>query len=297
MRGKDKRAAVKKLKSLVFTQKAEPIPFRNKIESQFSVFFLPNNVERTEKNYNSVVCDLLRPVAFAKERLIIYIHGGSFVGGSRASWRSFASSLAHASATELLLPEIRLAPEYPFPSALDDIEAVFTALSKDTRDIILCGDGTGGTIALSFALFAKKTLRDKIKKLVLFSPFLDFSPDSALLQIKKISDALISTESIRRMADTYTYASNLANPMVSPLCASEDDLKNLKQVYIQMGEDEIILPDARRFATKLGYAAVPHILDVWPGMIHFFQMADDCIPEAHKAIEKVAAFIKCNEEL
>ena len=99
------------------------------------------------------------------------------------------------------------------------------------------------------------------------------------------------------MADTYTYASNLTNPMVSPLCASEDDLKNLKQVYIQMGEDEIILPDARRFATKLGYAGVHHILDVWPDMIHFFQMADDCIPEAHKAIEKVAAFIKSNEEL
>ena len=70
MRGKDKRAAVKKLKSLVFTQKAEPIPFRNKIESQFSVFFLPNNVEKIEKNYSSVVCDLLTPVAFAKERQI-----------------------------------------------------------------------------------------------------------------------------------------------------------------------------------------------------------------------------------
>lgn len=286
------KKALKKLKLLVFTQKSEVRPFREKIESVYSVQFLPNNVERTEKTLSTIVCDILTPVTFMKNRVLVYVHGGSFVGGSRSSWRSFASSLAHACATPLVLPEIRLAPEYPFPSALDDLERVFVSLIKEYKEIILCADGSGAMIALSFALFAPKGLRDKISKLVLFSPILDLSADSPLLKIKKISDGIMSSESLRRMASVYTFSSNLSNSKVSPLCASQEEFSELKNVYIQMGEDEILLPDARRFASKLGYAHVPNKLDVWPGMMHFFQMADEYIAEAHKAIEKVAAYIK-----
>lgn len=294
MSGNNIKKALKKLKLLVFTQKSEVAPFRKKIENAFSVDFLPNNIERTEKFFSTVACDILTPVTFMKDRVIIYVHGGSFVGGSRSSWRSFTSSLAHACATPLVLPEIRLAPEYPFPSALDDLERVFVSLIKEYKEIILCGDGSGAMIALSFALFGPKSLREKISKLVLFSPILDFSPDAPLLKIKKISDGLMSAESLRRMASVYTFASNLSNPKVSPICASEEILSELKNVYIQMGEDEILLPDARRLATKLAYANVTCTLDIWPGMMHFFQMADEYIAEAHKAIEKIAAFIKSN---
>lgn len=294
MSGNNIKKALKKLKLLIFTQKSEVAPFRKKIESAFSVHYLPNNIERTEKILSTVPCDMLTPVTFMKDRVIVYVHGGSFVGGSRESWRSFASSLAHACATPLVLPEIRLAPEYPFPSALDDLENVFAVLTKEYNEIILCGDSSGAMMALSFAIYAPKALREKISKLVLFSPILDLSLDAPLLKIKKISDGIMSAESLRRMANVYTFASNLSNSKVSPLCASEEELSALKNVYIQMGEDEILLPDARRLVNKLDYAHVPNKLDVWPGMMHFFQMADEYIAEAHKAIEKVATHIKTN---
>ena len=114
----NRRAAIKRLKNLVFTPKSEIEQFRENIEKEFSSVFLPNRVEHTEKTINGVVCDVLTPEVYASDRVMVYIHGGSFIGGSRKSWRVFCASLAHASSTQIIVPEIRLAPQHPFPAAL-----------------------------------------------------------------------------------------------------------------------------------------------------------------------------------
>ena len=124
----DRHAAIKKLKKLVFTPKAEIETFRQKIEDEFTEVFLPNRVEREEKLICGIPCDVLSPIVYAKERVMIYIHGGSFIGGSRASWRSFCASIANATSTKVILPEIRLAPKFPFPAALDDIKNIFKTI-------------------------------------------------------------------------------------------------------------------------------------------------------------------------
>ena len=106
----DKKAAVKKIKSLVLSSKGDIEPFRVKLEKNFKTDFLPNRVERTEKSYFGVKCDILSPEVFASNRVVIYIHGGSFVGGSRESWRGFCSNFAHAVSSRVVVPEFRLAP-------------------------------------------------------------------------------------------------------------------------------------------------------------------------------------------
>ena len=112
----DRKAAVKKLKALVLSPKNEVEAFRSKLEKKFKADFIPNHVERTEKKIGGVKCDILVPEIFASNRIVIYVHGGSFVGGSRDSWRSFCSIFANAVSAKVVVPEFRLAPSYPFPS-------------------------------------------------------------------------------------------------------------------------------------------------------------------------------------
>ncbi len=143
-------------------------------------------------------------------------------------------------------------------------------------EIIIAADGSGATQALALLFNLKERYRQGIKHIILFSPWLNLSPKSPLLQDKKTSDELLSADSICRSSDIYTYSSNLENPFISPLFITEEPLKNFPPVYIQMGEKE-----------KLEANGVTCTLDVWKNMMFMFQMADEYLEEAHLALEKI----------
>ncbi|MFC2281812.1 MAG: alpha/beta hydrolase, partial [Treponema socranskii subsp. buccale] len=121
----DRRAALKRLKLLVYAPKLNVDSFRSKIEETFACPVLPNHVDCTDYNYGGVSCDVLSPEIYSSRRIVIYIHGGSFVAGSRASWRGFCARLAAKSFSRVVVPEFRLAPAHPYPAALEDVQAVF----------------------------------------------------------------------------------------------------------------------------------------------------------------------------
>lgn len=293
----NRRAAVKRLRTLVFSPKAEIEDFRRKIEDEFSEIFLPNRVECTEEVIGKVVCDVLTPEVYASDRVMLYIHGGSFIGGSRSSWRSFCASLANASSTKVIVPEIRLAPQFPFPVALEDIKSVYKELYGQKPSIILGADGSGASQALALALNLKDTARTKLENIILFSPWLDFSDAAPIYHNKKLKDEVISADAMKRTAAMYTFASNLTNPLVSPQYIQPEMLEQFPPVYIQMGENEIIINEVKRFCTILRAGHVPYTLDVWPSMMHLFQMADEFLEESHLAVQKVGEYIKkTNEE-
>lgn len=298
----DRKAALKKLKTLIFTSKSETESFRKKIESTFSSPILPNGVVASSKMYGPIECDVLTPEVYSSRRLILYIHGGCFVGGSRSSWRGFCASLANICSSRVIVPEFRLAPAHAFPAAIEDIQACFKilyieeqiALSLDEKspqdqipEIIIAADGSGATQALALLFNLKERYRQGIKHIILFSPWLNLSPKSPLLQDKKTSDELLSADSICRSSDIYTYSSNLENLFISPLFITEEPLKNFPPVYIQMGEKEMLLPDAQKFKEKLEANGVTCTLDVWKNMMFMFQMADEYLEEAHLALEKI----------
>ena len=288
----NRRAAIKRLKNLVFTPKSEIEQFRANIEKEFSSVFLPNRVEHTEETINGVVCDVLTPEVYASDRVMVYVHGGSFIGGSRKSWRVFCASLAHASSTKIIVPEIRLAPQHPFPAALDDVKLVLKALYAEHPNIIVAGDGSGASIALSLVLSLKEAARNKIHGILLFSPWLDFSEQAPIYHDKKLKDELLSPDAMRRTGNMYTYTSNLTNPLVSPQYILPNMLEGFPNVYIQMGEKEIIINETKKFCMLLRSAHVPFTLDIWPNMMHMFQFADEFLEESHLAIDKVGKFIK-----
>ena len=230
-------------------------------------------------------CDVLSPEVYAQNRCWSCSRR-SFIGGA-AVMAEFLCILANLS-TKLNF-KICLAPEHPFPSAIEDIFAVYALLQNrqgySCRRRLRCCNRP-------IISRCPENIRSCLKNIILFSPWLDFSPESPLFGLKKASDEVISADCIKRCADLYTYRSNLQNPSVSPMCASESALGLLPPVFIQMGEKEILLPEAKRFINRLYHAGADYELDVWENMMHLFQMADEFLPEAHKAVEKAGNRIK-----
>lgn len=304
----DRRAAVKKLRTLVITSKSEVEPFRKKIEDTFKTVFLPNRVELNEHDYGGIKCDVLVPEVYSSKRTMIYIHGGSFCGGSRESWRGFCASLAHASSTRVIVPEFRLPPTFAYPAGLEDIQTVFRLVYAEEQislqiedpnaqpEIILASDGTGCSLAVSLLLKLREKYRKCVKNLVLLSPCLDFSNDNELIYPKKQSDEVMSGDSLHRCVDLYTYASNFENPLISPLKAVAENYVGFPHVYIQMGEKEILKAHANSLIKLLEEADVTYTYDVWPKMMFMFQMADEYLEESHLAIEKLGKFLRSGDD-
>ncbi len=302
----DRKAALKKLRTLVYSTKQDVEIYRKNLEDVFYAPILPNHVECYERIYSGISCDLLMPVVYSSKRIMIYIHGGCFVGGSKKAWRGFCSTLAAASSCRVLIPEFRLAPAYAFPAAIEDVQNVFRGLYMEEQiacsldggdaksavpEIIVAADGSGASIALALVQSLKDKFKNCISNIILFSPWLNLSPSAEIISKKKIKDEILTGDCVRRSGDVYTYTSNLENKLVSPVFAEKEDFQGFPPVFIQMGEKEILRPDAEKFAQKLRDAKVICTMDVWPGMVYMFQMADEYLYEAHLAIEKVGKLI------
>ena len=263
----DRRAAVKKLKTLYLSPKMDINDFRTRLDDTFSSVFLPNNVECEEKSYRITKCDVLSPELFSSNRVLLYIHGGSFVAGSRKMYRSFVAGLANATASKAYLPEFRLAPAHPFPAGFEDVQQVFQSIYIETEtalsltaegegfakvpEILIMADTSGASIALALLYSLKGKFREAVRQVVLFSPWLDFSEDNDMFMSKKVSDEIFTADSVRLCSEHYTYQENWKNPLVSPLKATRDVLLDFPDVYIQMGEKEIFYDDAVMFQSML----------------------------------------------
>lgn len=306
----DRKGAIKKLKLLTYNSKSNLDSFRSKMEAAYKTVFLPNGVERTEYKYGNVDCDILAPEIYSSNRIMIYIHGGCFTGGSRKVYRAFCSSLATKCYCRVVIPEFRLAPAYPCPAAIEDIQSVFRSLFTEEQisaslntekgtspklpEIIIAADGSGATIACALLYNLRDRYRNCISHVVLFSPWLNLSESSKILSSKKMCDEIMNADILRKSTSDYTYSENTKIPSVSPLLADDEQLKNFPPTFIQMGEKEILLDDAKEFAKRLTDLGNICELDVWKNMIFMFQMAEDFLHESHLALDKVGKIVTNN---
>lgn len=299
----ERKAALKKLKNLFFTAKSEVKDYREKMDSTFGSPVLPNRVECTQRDYSGVECDVLAPELYNTRRIIFYIHGGCFVGGSRKAYRPFVAQLATAVSARAIIPEFRLAPTHAYPASLEDVHSVFRALyteelvansldsngdtQKSIPEIIIMADGSGASIAMGLMFNLGDKFKAAVKQIILFSPWLDLAVNAKKFTAKKSGDELISGESMRRACELYTFQDNRDIPLVSAVNATPDLVKNFPPVYIQVGSEELVLDDADKLQQLLMENNNKCVLDVWPGMCSMFQMADEELEESHKAIEKI----------
>ena len=204
------------------------------------------------------------------------------------------------------------APTYTFPKGIEDLQLVFRSVFTEEQiarsldsanprkpenpEIIIAADGSGASIALALLLNLRERYRECISRVILFSPWLNLTADSPLIKEKKVHDEIMSGDCLRRSSDIYTYETNLSNPLVSPILATKEQLTGFPPVFIQIGEKEILLEDAKQFQRNLHNAGCGCELDIWPDMMFMFQMADEYLEESHLAIEKIGKLITYHEE-
>jgi acetyl esterase/lipase len=225
-------------------------------------------------------------------KVMLYFHGGGYVAGSINSHREYCVRLARASRTRVLIIDYRLAPEHPFPAALEDaIKAyqwLITSEGISPKHIVIAGESAGGGLTIATLL---KLRDDKIELPtagISLSPFMDMAVTGETVKSKVDVDPLTTQVMLELDAKLYLGGEDARNPLASPLYA---DLKDLPPLYIQVGSAELLLDDSIRFVDAAKAAGVDVKFEIWDDMIHMFQMFAAMAPEGQDGINKIGEFV------
>ncbi len=227
--------------------------------------------------------------AHMKKYVILHCHGGGYSTGSCLYARTLTSKLAASTSMDVLCFNYRLAPEHPYPAAPEDSMKAWNylmLLGYGARDVILTGDSAGGNLALSLMLRLKQEGRLLPRGLVLMSPWTDLTSSGESFLEKAELDPVLTNAYIDSMIKAYAPGEELTDPRISPLFG---DFTGFPPVYIQVGENEILLSDSARLHQAFVEANVPVRMDIFPGMWHVFQMSP--MKAARTAMDKNAEFI------
>jgi acetyl esterase/lipase len=223
---------------------------------------------------------------------VLYLHGGGYVIGSRRSHRHLAAAIARAAAVPALLPEYRLAPEEPFPAALEDAVAAYEwllARAIAPERVVVAGDSAGGGLTVATLLALRDRGLPRPAGGVCISPWVDLTCSGASYVSRAAADPIVERASVTMMAQAYAGAGDLKAPLVSPLHA---DLRGLPPLLVQVGSDEVLLDDARGLAERARAAGVATRLEEWPTMIHVWHWFQGMLDEAEQAVGVIGDFVR-----
>ena len=227
--------------------------------------------------------------AHMKKYVILYCHGGGYSTGSRVYARTLTTKLAMSTSMDVLSFDYRLAPEHPYPAATEDAMKVWNylmLLGYGARDVILAGDSAGGNLALSLALQLKAQKRVVPRGLILMAHWTYLTASGQSHETKAAIDPVLNAGYLAEMTGNYAAKEKLNDPFISPLFG---DYEGFPPVYIQVGENEVLLDDSVMLYRKLLHANVSVRLDRFPGMWHVFQMSP--FKTAYEAMDQAAEFI------
>lgn len=224
-----------------------------------------------------------------KKYVILYCHGGGYNTGSFRYARSITNKLASSTSMDVLSFDYRLAPEHPYPAALEDAVSVWDYLmylGYGAREVIVAGDSAGGNLALALVLKLKEQGRILPRGLVLFSPWTDLTLKGRSHQTKEAVDPILTREYLEKAVADYGGDNPLDNPLISPLFG---DFTGFPPTYIQVGGNEMLLSDAKTLKKNLEKYHVQVRFDLYASMWHVFQMSP--FKEAYGAMDQIAEFI------
>jgi monoterpene epsilon-lactone hydrolase len=266
---------------------------RQRLDEVGSVWPVADDVKLAAADLGGVPGEWSSAPSSDAARVLMFFHGGGYCSGSILSHRRMATEAGRAARMRTLAVGYRLAPEHPFPAALEDVLTAWRFVRKQgvaASQIAVGGDSAGG--GLTVALIIR--LRDANENLPacawLVSPWTDLTMAGSTLASKDAFDPIIHKGYLDELADAYVPAGIHRNdPLVSPLYA---DLSGLPPILIQVGSAETLLDDATRFAAAAGAADVPVTLEIWPHMIHAWPLWNAHLEPGRRALASAGAFIR-----
>jgi acetyl esterase/lipase len=226
--------------------------------------------------------------------VILYFHGGVYVIGSAAATVPLVSDLARRTRTKVITVDYRLAPENPYPAALQDARAAYEGLLEQGIDpgrIALAGESAGAGLAVATLLALRDACKTLPSSALLMSPYADLTLSGESVVDKEALDPLLTPDGLRRRLTDYVADSDASDPYISPVYG---DLAGLPPMLIQVGSHEILLSDAIRLAARAATADVAVTLDVVPGVPHVFQAYAAVLDEGDAALDRAATFLTAN---
>src|SRR5581483_12050965 len=250
---------------------------------------LPPGLEAVPTTIGSMHAEWIRTANAPIDRVLLYFHGGGYVMGSAASHRAVVAKFVAGVGINALLFEYRLAPEHPFPSALQDALSAYDYLRRmnfATERIAFVGDSAGGGLCLATLLALRDAGQPLPAGAALLSPWTDLTCSG---QSYRRRDPVAPDGSWQTFATLYSGDHDRASPLISPLYG---ELAALPRLLIHAGADEAMCDDARQFAHKAQVAGVDVQLRIAPGMVHCYPLFAPLFPEARQAMDEICTFLR-----
>lgn len=253
---------------------------------------LPGDVVTAADTLGGVPAVLVDIKGVESDEVVVYFHGGGYALGSAAAGAGLAADIARRAGARAICVDYRLAPEHPFPAAIDDAVAAYRGLLErgvPAGRIALAGESAGAGLAAALLVALKAAGLPQPRAAVLLSPWADLTLAGAGLAAKAAADPALTADGLRRRAGDYLGTGERADPLASPVFA---DLTGLPPLLIQAGSHEILLDDAVRLAARAAADDVAVTLDVTPGAPHVFQGFAAILDEGEAALERAGAFLR-----
>jgi len=252
----------------------------------------PNGIVQRRQTIDGIVCHRLNastPAAHSDTKLLLYLHGGGYAFGSPNTHLEMAGLLSKFAGVQAILPAYRLAPEHPYPAALDDVDLIWHALRRAgwaANQLLLAGDSAGGGLALGLVLRLLAAGEALPRRVALLSPWVDLSLDAS--RHAETPCDYLTTSAVQRFAWLYTRGHDPRDPFASPRFA---DFSGIPPTLIQAGEVEALRHQIEDFATQAIDDGAELNLEIWPGMFHVWQAFSRFLPEGSSALKCVAEFL------
>jgi len=223
--------------------------------------------------------------------VILYLHGGVYVIGSAATSVPLVGDLARRTGAKAITLDYRLAPEHPYPAAVEDAQTAYEGLlgqGIDPGQIALAGESAGGGLAVATLLALRDAGTPLPSCAFLMSPYADLTLSGDTILTKQAVDPILTADGLRLRVPDYVVGADASDPHISPVFG---DLSGLPPLLIQVGSHEILLSDALRLAARAATDDVPTTLEVTPGVPHVFQGFAAVLDEGDAALDQASAFL------
>ena len=291
------------LQQIIQMLKAQPIlgspsvaETRAGFEQMAAMFPVDADVKREPIDAGGIKSEWVTAPGADAGRAILYLHGGGYVIGSINTHRTLAGRISRASKARVLVIDYRLAPEHPFPAAVEDSVAAYRwmlSTGLKASRIAVAGDSAGGGLTVATLVAIRDAKLAVPAAGVALSPWVDLEGIGDSMKSKASVDPMVQKDGLVQMAGAYLAGKDPRTPLAAPLYA---DLAGLPPLLIQVGTAETLLDDSTRLAERARKAGVKVTLEPWENMIHVWQVFAPILDEGQQAIEKIGEFIRANAE-